>query len=954
MNTQRLILFLATALTVMSPLASAQRSERRLEWSEKKERQAVVTRCLTWLTGGSEENDYVSVGRLANQFGFVYFRVNSGHTVNRAGLGQETLDLLGTSAAERLLALNEAQLSQLERVRRRRVEMNRLLEGLLDGDQREEEELVALGEAFGLEESRLALLIGREFAALHANLTDEQLRSLRELRARWEGGGGSTSGARGARDSVGLSRLSQEEKQEFWNLVTRFLTWVTGTPEANDFDTPGKPSQHFGFVSLRVESGHAVSRAGVAEAVQEVLDEEQERVLHDAAARNREDFEVFFQARARLNRELERGLAGELVRASEVEEAGRQQGRAEARMTWRQAEAFLEVRELLDSEQVLALIELRQRYLDLPTPEEVERDPLAAGRRLFVTCALCHVPQQEGRALGPSLDGVVGRAIASIEGFRYSEAMKRRAANGARWTPESLSRFLRDPRQEVPGTAMGFAGLPDPALREALVQFLGARQESSAAPSTVEETTLRSSSQERERAPTKATRRRPNFVVILSDDQGWDGLSVEMEPGNPASASDVIETPHIARLAGEGMRFTRGYSPAPVCSPTRASLQTGLDPARLRWTKAAPSVDAEDGYALVTPISRRDLGSEVTIAEVLGAAGYATAHLGKWHIGGGGPEAHGYELSDGDTGNQDAIPFGPPNPVDIFGMTERALDFVRASREEQRPFFLQLSYHALHHAENALPETIEKYRRLLPRGKEKEIQRAALAENLDTAVGRLLSGLDELSLADSTYVVYLSDNGSGGAGGRRKGLRGGKGGLWEGGIRVPFLVRGPGVPAGAHSDVTVAGQDLLPTLAELAGVEDGLPAVLDGGSFAGQLRGSKEPVERREPGLLFHFPHYQGQETPQSALLLDGWKLIEFYETGTVELYDLERDPSESRDLAASEPERAGAMTVELRRRLADRDAVLPGPQSRSAEGARKRREKGGGKRGRKEQREGR
>ena len=171
--------------------------------------------------------------------------------------------------------------------------------------------------------------------------------------------------------------------------------------------------------------------------------------------------------------------------------------------------------------------------------------------------------------------------------------------------------------------------------------------------------------------------RRPNFVFILADDQNWNGLSVQMHDGIPGSKSDFYRTSNLEKLASQGMRFSAAYAPSPVCSPTRYSLQTGKSPAQLHWTKAAPTMAAEDGYKLVPPKIERQIDSrEVTIAEMLKRAGYATAHYGKWHLSGGGPERHGYDESDGDTSNRDADAFGDPDPADIFGITKRCNAFM--------------------------------------------------------------------------------------------------------------------------------------------------------------------------------------------------------------------------------------------------------------------------------------
>jgi arylsulfatase A-like enzyme len=428
----------------------------------------------------------------------------------------------------------------------------------------------------------------------------------------------------------------------------------------------------------------------------------------------------------------------------------------------------------------------------------------------------------------------------------------------------------------------------------------------------------------------QAAERRPNIVLMIADDQGWDGLSAEMAPGVGGSKSRVIQTPHLERLAAQGMRFSNGYAPAPVCSPTRISIQTGRSPAALHWTKAAPP---EDGHPLVEPrLVKRISPDETTIGELLRAAGYATAHYGKWHIAGGGPEAHGYDESDGDTGNEQALRFTDPNPVDIFGMAGRAAAFMQKSRDAGRPFYVQLSWNALHGAQNARRATLEKYARLMGgSGEDKRTQTAALSEDLDEGVGRVLDAIERLGIGEDTYVIYTSDNGSGG-GGKRGSLSGGKGSVWEGGIRVPFIVRGPGVAAGSWCHVPVTGQDLLPTFCEWAGVPAAtLPRQVEGGSLAGLLReGGTGAIKRPREELVFHFPHYQSGNPPHSAIRLGDLKLIHFYEDDSVRLFDLGKDSGERRDLAAERPVEAARLRRRLTKYLADVGAQLPRPNPAS------------------------
>ncbi len=425
--------------------------------------------------------------------------------------------------------------------------------------------------------------------------------------------------------------------------------------------------------------------------------------------------------------------------------------------------------------------------------------------------------------------------------------------------------------------------------------------------------------------PTQAPTR-PNIVLLLADDQDWTGLSVAMHPGIPNSRSDFHRTPNLERFASQGMRFSAAYAPSPVCSPTRISLQTGRSPAALGWTKAAPAVA---GRKLLEAECRKNIATEeITIAERLRSAGYATAHFGKWHLGGGGPAAHGYDVSDGDTSNRDADPFVDPNPVDIFGMGGRAEAFMTRQQALGKPFFVQMSYHALHRPGNALRATREFYANQPPGRLHHDVDRAAITTDLDTGVGRFLQALDRLGIATNTYVIYMSDNGAGGGGGGGGGnrpLSAGKGGLWEGGIRVPFIVRGPEVPTNSWCHQRVVGFDLFPTFCRWAGVSEPLPEGVEGGDLSPLLAGGNRPVKRPREELVFHFPHYQG-DTPHSALIAGPYKLIKFHETGRCLLFDLDTDLAERRDLAGSRPELARDLETRLDTYLREVNARMPRP----------------------------
>ena len=450
---------------------------------------------------------------------------------------------------------------------------------------------------------------------------------------------------------------------------------------------------------------------------------------------------------------------------------------------------------------------------------------------------------------------------------------------------------------------------------------------------------------------------RPNIILMLSDDQGWSGTSVQMHPTFESSRGSVFHTPNLERLSKLGMRFSNAYSPAPVCSPTRISLQTGKSPAQLHWTKAAPAVA---GQKLLEPKLIKSIpANEVTIGEILQRAGYATAHYGKWHISGGGPGNNGYDEHDGDTGNEQAFKFVDPNPVDIFGMASRAEAFMEKHSKDAKPFFIQLSWNALHASENANRVTLAKYEAKLQGQNEKRISTAAITEDLDTGVGQVLDAVERLGLWKNTYVIYMSDNGAGGGGepsiatgtsiaagtgaaagagnndqqtrgNAKRGLRGGKGGVWEGGIRVPFIIAGPDIQPNSWSHVPIVGYDLFPTFCNWAKIpQDQLPRNIEGGSFAHILpKDGQGEISRSRNGLFFHFPHYQSEDGPQSSVRDGNWKLIYFYEDQHAELFNLESDISERTNLAPKDPNRTMAMQSQLESYLREINAQFPTPNS--------------------------
>ena len=434
---------------------------------------------------------------------------------------------------------------------------------------------------------------------------------------------------------------------------------------------------------------------------------------------------------------------------------------------------------------------------------------------------------------------------------------------------------------------------------------------------------------------TSYTADRPNVVLMISDDQAWYGLSAQMHPDMPNSRSDFYHTPRLEELASQGMRFSDAYAPATVCSATRASLQTGMSPAKNHWTKAAPIARANNNFPLI-PVQHRKMLSteEVTIGEVLQAAGYRTAHYGKWHLAGGGPEMHGYDEGDGETSNGNADPFNDPeNPLDVIGMSKRALDFMRRADETNEPFFAQISYYPLHVQENASPKTIARVE-ARPKGEvHSNVLIAAITEDLDTGVGVIMDGLDELGLSDTTYLIYMGDNGhrpndNNMANNRENNpapLVGDKGNVSEGGIRVPFIIRGPGIEADSWSRVPIVGYDLFPTYAEWAEIDStDLPAGIEGGSIASVLdNGGAGEIERPRDELVFHFPHYQ-VGSPQSAIRVGDYKLIKYYEGNMTALFDLSIDIGEKQNLVTKMPAKAADLEARLDAYLTSVDADIP------------------------------
>jgi arylsulfatase A len=402
----------------------------------------------------------------------------------------------------------------------------------------------------------------------------------------------------------------------------------------------------------------------------------------------------------------------------------------------------------------------------------------------------------------------------------------------------------------------------------------------------------------------------PNFIIILADDQGWNGTSVQMMDDEINSKSDFYQTPNIEKLAKKGIRFSSAYASAPVCAPSRYSIQFGQTPARLQMIRVGMNT------------SHIDHSTDLTIPKQLKKINpdYVTAHFGKWGIG-SYPSMLGYDESDGATGNKDGGFDYKANkkqwqntisedPKKIFSITNKAIDFIERKTKSNTPFFLQLSHYAVHSDVMMRKKTLEKYNNL-PKGKyQKHAGFAAMTEDLDDSIGLLLDKIEELGIEENTYIIYTSDNGSVPVMPPKRfykesynyPLSRGKWDANEGGIRVPFIVVGPGIKENVESKTIISFIDILPTITDLAGKKIKKNKSLDGGSLKGVFENHKKSkIDRNHEALFFHVPYENGiaLKRAHSAVILENFKLIKFYDNGQLMLFDLDKDLSEKTDLSS-------------------------------------------------------
>ncbi len=422
----------------------------------------------------------------------------------------------------------------------------------------------------------------------------------------------------------------------------------------------------------------------------------------------------------------------------------------------------------------------------------------------------------------------------------------------------------------------------------------------------------------------------PNIVLFLIDDLGWRDLGCQ--------GSTYYQTPNIDRLAKEGVRFTDAYAACAVCSPTRAAVLTGKYPARLLLTDWLPSGRWNPKAKLREGRFVRGLPvEEVTIAEALREGGYRTASIGKWHLGSEPfslPEHHGFDVNI--AGNAHGAPGsyffpyagdwkipttdqravwnvfldGQPGEYLTERLTDEAVKFIHASKE--KPFFLYFPHYGVHTPLQAKKEMIAKYERMPESQRLGKPEYAAMVESVDESVGRVLATLNELGIEQNTLIIFTSDNGGFYNATSNAPLRGNKGAYYEGGIRVPLLIKWPGVTkAGIVANTPVTSTDLYPTCLAAAGLSERPNQHQDGLNLLPLLSGDGQLTAR---SLFWHYPHYNEHPSsvPSSVIRKGDWKLIETFDPEGIELYNLSNDLGEENNLATKE----AAKTAELRREL--------------------------------------
>ena len=431
----------------------------------------------------------------------------------------------------------------------------------------------------------------------------------------------------------------------------------------------------------------------------------------------------------------------------------------------------------------------------------------------------------------------------------------------------------------------------------------------------------------------------PNFLIIYADDLGYTQTSVPMMKDRPEFAHELHQTPSLEKLAKRGMRFSNAYCPSPVCTPSRASLQFGKTTARVGCISI---------HDVVMNKKQIDMSKNVSIAEMLKEAdkGYVTAFFGKGCTPMHWFKDHGYDVTDfhhkHPNGNAhgdwwepaEKTPIPDDDPKRVFSLAKTAQKFLTERGRDRKPFYMMVSHYAVHVRNTSLKSTRDKYLRIVAseNGIENDIpdispfddnademptkfqafweqaNYAAMMENMDTSIGMVLDELKAQGLADNTYIIFSSANGGGIS---NKPLQGGKAKMWEGGLRIPMIVAGPGIAANSQCDQPVAQWDYLPTLHDLAGSEIALPDDLDGVSLRPVLEnGNDGKLATRDTGFIFHFPaHYT---VPITAFRSGDFKLMRHLNSGEIKLFNIAKDMGETNDLTKKMPAKTAEMVQQL------------------------------------------
>ena len=428
---------------------------------------------------------------------------------------------------------------------------------------------------------------------------------------------------------------------------------------------------------------------------------------------------------------------------------------------------------------------------------------------------------------------------------------------------------------------------------------------------------------------------KPNVLFILIDDMGWMDLGCQ---GNKN-----LRTPNIDNLAKGGMRFTDAYAPAPVCSPTRAAIITGQSPARLQITNHLPHQDrfTPKGSKLLPAkmLNHLSLESETLAERLKKDAHYATAFIGKWHLYTGrdkkyNPLNQGFDINIGGCSYGGPPTFFDPYRIDFLPdrkegeylpnrLADEAIAFISEQNSKDKPFFVALWNYTVHWPMEAPDKLVEKYKNLPVKGY-RDHRYAAMIEAMDIAIGKVLKSLDDLNITEETLVIFTSDNGPFGGVGDASPLRADKGHLYEGGIRVPLIVRWPGkVEAGAVEETPVILTDLHPTILSATGLDLNSTIPNDGHNLLPLLKG-KEKLKNR--AVYWHYPNFAFHRDNRlgSAIREGDHKLIHFYDTDSVELYNLKNDIGEKNDLSGKMPQLASRLKNKLKVWLQDSGAVMP------------------------------